>query len=194
MCPRRLPAKAQRHRPAAAAARWFPSFFSRSTPPRRRDRVREALTRALDSSPEPGRRVVAHTRRSRVPGGFDAEPRVQPAGHLGDRGGRAVASVVAAARVGEEGLGEGRMVCEGQRGRGLGRGRGAEGCASGACGAAAAAGCVPLCATAVRGGDAALHGLYLARQCAPHHPAPGARVNVPQPAALRPSPRRHGRR
>jgi len=96
--------------------------------------------------------------------------------------------------VGEEGLGEGRVVGEGQRGRGLGLGRGAEGCAGGACGAAAEAGGVPLRATAVRGGDAALHGLHLARQCAPHHLAPGAWVSVPQPAALRPPPRRYGRR
>jgi hypothetical protein len=100
------------------------------------------------------------------------------------------------AGVGEEGLSEGRWGSEDRRWRwcGVGRGRGAESGASGARRAAKAAGGVPVRAAAVRGGDAALHGLHLARQRAPRHLAPGARVDVPQPAALRPPARRHGRR
>lgn len=82
----------------------------------------------------------------------------------------------------------------GDVGGGLVGRRGEEGDEGGARGAAAEAGRVPLRAAAVRSGDASVHGLPPARRRAADHRAPGARVGVPQPAAVRAPPRRHGRR
>lgn len=72
--------------------------------------------------------------------------------------------------------------------------RGEEGGEGGARGAEPEAGGVPVRAAAVRRGHAAVHGVHPARRRAADRRAPGARVGVPQPAAVRAPPRRHGRR